>query len=86
VLEALDREAARAGRRHGVVLMMDLGDLREGWFEEGEFLDAVARVEREFAALELWESGRTWDVTAPSGPPRPTFPGWSGLPERPRIS
>lgn len=53
VLEALDREADGSGRRHGVVLMMDLGDLREGWFEEDELVEAAARVERDLPALEL---------------------------------
>ncbi len=53
VLEALDREAVRAGRRHGVVLMLDLGDLREGWFDEGELAAAAVRVERGLPALEL---------------------------------
>lgn len=53
VLEALDREALAAGVRHGVILMMDLGDLREGWFDEGEVLEAARRVERELPSLEL---------------------------------
>ncbi len=53
VLRALDREADRAGRRHGVVLMLDLGDLREGWFEEKELAEAAVRVERELPALDL---------------------------------
>ena len=36
VLRALERAAAAAGRTHQVVLMLDLGDLREGfWTEEG---------------------------------------------------
>ena len=33
-LEALDRAAARLGKRHGVVAMVDLGDLREGVLPE----------------------------------------------------
>jgi predicted amino acid racemase len=53
VLRALDREADRAGRRHGVVLMLDLGDLREGWFEEAELVEAAVRAERDLPALEL---------------------------------
>lgn len=53
VLRALDREADRAGRRHGVILMLDLGDLREGWFDEAELLEAAVRTERDLSALEL---------------------------------
>jgi len=30
VIQALDREAARQGRTHGILLMLELGDLREG--------------------------------------------------------
>lgn len=53
VLRALDRAADRAGRRHGVVLMLDLGDLREGWFDGTELVEAAVRTERELSALEL---------------------------------
>ena len=53
VLRALDREADRAGRRHGVVLMLDLGDLREGWFDEAELIEAAVQTERSLTALEL---------------------------------
>lgn len=53
VLRALDREADRAGRPHGVVLMLDLGDLREGWYEEGDLVEAAVRTERDLSALEL---------------------------------
>jgi ornithine racemase len=42
-VRALDAAAAAAGRRHGVLLMIDLGDLREGIMprELDEFLDAA---------------------------------------------
>lgn len=53
VLRALDREADKAGRRHGVILMLDLGDLREGWFDEAELVEAAVRTERDLSALEL---------------------------------
>lgn len=33
-LAALDREAARQGKRHGVVVMVEMGDLREGVMRE----------------------------------------------------
>lgn len=53
VLEALDAACARLGRRHKVVLMADLGDLREGWWDKEELLDAAVRVERDLPNLEL---------------------------------
>ena len=44
---ALERAAAQAGRRHGVIAMVDLGDLREGMLpaELPAFADAVERLD-----------------------------------------
>lgn len=55
-LETLRRAAElaeRAGRRHGAVLMRDLGDLREGWMDEGELVAAAVELERSMPSLEL---------------------------------
>ncbi|SMP49158.1 alanine/ornithine racemase family PLP-dependent enzyme [Anoxynatronum buryatiense] len=40
-IQALNKAAGKRGVRHGVILMMDLGDLREGLFSERAFLDLV---------------------------------------------
>lgn len=53
VLRRLDELCRQMGKRHKVVLMMDLGDLREGWWEESELLEAALTVERELDSLEL---------------------------------
>lgn len=53
VLEALNEEALRQGKRHEVILMADLGDLREGYFDPQELMDAAVRVEREMDGLVL---------------------------------
>jgi len=51
---SLTAEAARrAGRRHGVVLMLDLGDLREGWFDDDALIGQAVRVERTLPSLHL---------------------------------
>jgi predicted amino acid racemase len=63
VLEALDREADRAGRSHGVVLMMDLGDLREGWSTRRSSWPRPADG-AEFRALELLGVGTNLGATA----------------------
>lgn len=44
IVEALDAAAARAGRRYGIVAMVDIGDLREGMMaaELPGFLDRVS--------------------------------------------
>lgn len=52
-LGLLADSAGRAGRRHGVVLMLDLGDLREGWFDEDELFGQALRVEHELTSLHL---------------------------------
>jgi ornithine racemase len=46
-------EAARTGRTHGVVLMRDVGDLREGWFDDDGLFEAALRVERSMPSLYL---------------------------------
>jgi predicted amino acid racemase len=44
IVEALDAAAARAGRRYGVLAMVDIGDLREGMWPDAlpAFLDRAA--------------------------------------------
>ncbi len=53
VLEALEEVCARQNVTHKVILMADLGDLREGWWDQEEFLAAALRVERALPHLEL---------------------------------
>lgn len=53
VLRALNQAAERAGRRHKVILMVDLGDLREGFWDREELVSAALEVERELPHLEL---------------------------------
>lgn len=51
VLRLLNDAAARAGRTHGVILMVDTGDLREGmWPDE---LPEVCAVARELSSIEV---------------------------------
>lgn len=52
-LGLMEAEAARAGRTHGVVLMLDLGDLREGWFDENELFTQALHVEHSMPGLSL---------------------------------
>ena len=53
VLRATDAEAARQGKTHGVVLMIDLGDLREGFWSAEELVDAAVEVETKLKHLHL---------------------------------
>ena len=53
ILRATESEAARQGKTHGVVLMIDLGDLREGFWDAEELIGAAVAVEREMPHLHL---------------------------------
>lgn len=53
VLKALNQEAERQGKRHKVILMADLGDLREGFWNKDEMVKAARMVESECQHLVL---------------------------------
>lgn len=53
VLRLAADEADSAGRQHGVVLMQDLGDLREGWFDQAALIETALVVERSLPSLQL---------------------------------
>lgn len=52
-LDALEQVCARRGCTHKVVLMADLGDLREGFWDREELLRACLHVEHELPHVEL---------------------------------
>lgn len=53
VLRALNHQAGLQDKKHKVILMADLGDLREGYWEAQELIDAALMVEYELHNLEL---------------------------------
>ncbi|MBW9212017.1 MULTISPECIES: alanine racemase [Terrabacteria group] len=53
VLRALNQEATSQKKVHKVILMTDLGDLREGFFKEEDLLEAAKMVEEECNSLYL---------------------------------
>ena len=53
VLRALNKEAERQGRIHEVILMVELGDLREGFWDKEELFEAALIVENELKGLKL---------------------------------
>ena len=53
VLKALNDEAIIQGKVHQVILMADLGDLREGFWNKEELLNAAIKVETQMQGLEL---------------------------------
>jgi len=53
VLKALNDEAIIQGKKHQIILMADLGDLREGFWNKEELLDTAIKVETKMDGLEL---------------------------------
>lgn len=53
VLRALDLQAGLQGRKHQVILMADLGDLREGFWDSRELIEAALLVENRLCNLKL---------------------------------
>lgn len=51
-MEKLDKAARKAGKTHGILLMFDLGDLREGLFFQDDYLPIVEKV-LQFSNLKL---------------------------------
>ena len=52
-IQALNDECALAGRKHKVIVMADLGDLREGFWSKEMAVAACLHVERDLPMLEL---------------------------------
>lgn len=53
VLEAVNEACEKFGKKQGVILMADLGDLREGFWDKDEMVEAAAYVEENLKNLEL---------------------------------
>lgn len=52
-LKALNAECKKQGKTHKVILMVDLGDLREGFWGQDDLLEASLLVENELESLVL---------------------------------
>lgn len=52
-LLALEEECLRQNKTHRVIVMTDLGDLREGFWDKKELLDVCERVERDLPHVHL---------------------------------
>ena len=52
-LDALEEECVLQGKTHRVIVMADLGDLREGFWDQDEMLDVCVHVERDLPHVEL---------------------------------
>ena len=62
ILQALSQEAQRQGKTHQVLLMVDMGDLREGiWFTEYSHILSTIRLIQELPCLELYGLGTNFN-------------------------
>lgn len=53
VISKLQEECIKQNKRHGVILMADLGDLREGYWDKDELIEEALRIENELSRLDL---------------------------------
>lgn len=53
VIDAADKECGIQGKKHKIVVMADLGDLREGFWDKDELLDVCLHIENDLKHIEL---------------------------------
>ena len=53
IIERINKICGLANKKHGVILMFDLGDLREGYFEENEIIQVAINIENKLSNIEL---------------------------------
>lgn len=53
VIKALNAAARDAGKLHKVILMADVGDLREGWWDKDELVDVAEYIENKLINIQL---------------------------------
>lgn len=62
VIEALSKEAVKQNKVHKVLLMLDLGDLREGiWFEDTDKIESVLRAILKLPNIEIYGLGTNFN-------------------------
>lgn len=77
VLRALSQEAQRQGKTHQVLLMVDMGDLREGiWFGEYQRILETVTLITGLPGLELYGLGTNFNCY---GTVLPTVKKWRGF-------
>ncbi len=52
-IRALNEACRELGLRHKIILMMDLGDLREGYYDEYELFDAIEEIRTDMSFIEI---------------------------------
>ena len=57
VIRAIDRACEKFDRTHGIILMADLGDLREGYWDKNELVETAVYIENELKNVKLMGVG-----------------------------
>ena len=57
VIRAIDRACEKFDRTHGIILMADLGDLREGYWDKDELVETAVYIENELKNVKLMGVG-----------------------------
>ncbi len=52
-IQLINEEAKKQKKIHGIIMMMDLGDLREGYFDEKEATEIAKEIEKNMNNIEL---------------------------------
>lgn len=55
-VRAINKECEKQGKRHKIILMMDLGDIREGYVDEEELIAAAVETEK-LSRVDLYGIG-----------------------------
>lgn len=56
-IELIDKECSKENKKHNIVLMMDLGDLREGIFDKDEIIETAMYIENNLKHVKLYGIG-----------------------------
>ena len=57
VIRAIDRACEKFDRTHGIILMADLGELREGYWDKDELVETAVYIENELKNVKLMGVG-----------------------------
>ena len=79
VLRATEETAARQGKTHSVILMQDLGDLREGFWYAEELVQVALEVEKQMPHLHLLGVGTNLSCYGSIKPDKRNMQGLASL-------
>lgn len=82
VIEALNAEAGKQNKYHKILLMADMGDLREGFWNKDEMIKAAVHIERDLPYIELTGIGTNLGCYGSIAPTRDVLENLVSLAEK----